>query len=319
MKRIIAISGSLKKKSSNTALLLAAQQLAPERMIIELYSGIGDLPHFNPDIDGDKSPDVVKQYRKIITEADGILLCTPEYAFAVPGVLKNSLDWLVASGEYMNKPVMAISASPLVTGGSKAHESLVHTLKTISANVIDELSLNIGTIGRKLNEKGELIDEETIATLRNALSIFEKNIIMGNKLSMEVSIVLNVSVNKVWQALTDPALIKEYMFGTNAESDWKKGSSITYSGLWEGKEYKDSGTIVEIIPEQLLHTTYYSPLSGKADVPENYANVIYEVKPEGNTTILTIKQDNLDDEKAKAYMESNWDAVLKSLKSLLEK
>jgi NAD(P)H-dependent FMN reductase len=88
MKRIVAISGSLKEKSSNTALLIAAQQLAPEGVVIELYSGIGDLPHFNPDIDGDKSPDSVKACRKVITEADGVLLCTPEYAFALPGVLK---------------------------------------------------------------------------------------------------------------------------------------------------------------------------------------------------------------------------------------
>jgi NAD(P)H-dependent FMN reductase/uncharacterized protein YndB with AHSA1/START domain len=319
MKRIIAISGSLKRVSSNTALLKEAQQLAPDGMVIELYSGIGDLPHFNPDIDGHKSPDIVKEYRKAITEADGVLLCTPEYAFAVPGVLKNSLDWLVASGEYMNKPVMAISASPLITGGSKAHASLVHTLKTISANVIDEASLNIGAISKKMDADGNLTDEETMLALKSALRIFEKNIIVGNKLSMEASTVLNVPVNRVWQALTDPALIKEYMFGTNTESDWKKGSTITYSGLWEGKEYKDSGTIVEIIPEQLLHTTYYSPLSGKPDLPENYANVIYEIKPEADMTILTIKQDNLDDEKAKEYMEGNWDAVLKSLKALLEK
>lgn len=319
MKRIVAISGSLKANSSNTHLLKAAQQLAPAGMEIIIYNGIGDLPHFNPDIDGDKSPDTVKRYREVIENANGILICTPEYAFAVPGVLKNSLDWLVASGEYMNKPVMAISASPLVTGGNKAHASLVHTLKTISANVIDEASLNIGAVSKKLDSDGKLIDEETILALKNALSIFEKNIIMRDKLSMEVSIVLNVPVNKVWQALTDPALIKEYMFGTNTESDWKKGSTITYSGLWEGKEYKDSGTIVEIIPEQILHTTYYSPLSGKPDIPENYANVIYEVKPEGNTTVLTIKQDNMDDEKTKQYMEGNWDAILKSLKALLEK
>jgi NAD(P)H-dependent FMN reductase len=76
----------------------------------------------------------------------------------------------------MNKPVMAISASPLVTGGNKAHASLVHTLKTISANVIEESSLNIGAIGKKLNDKGQLIDEETIAALRNALIIFDKHI-----------------------------------------------------------------------------------------------------------------------------------------------
>jgi NAD(P)H-dependent FMN reductase len=176
MKKVVAISGSLKRSSSNTNLLKAAIQLAPEGLQIELYDGIGNLPHFNPDIDGDQSPDVVKAYREVIKNADGILICTPEYAFAVPGVLKNSLDWLVASGEYMDKPVMAISASPLITGGNKAHESLVHTLKTISANVIDDTSLNIGAVSKKLDANGKLIDEETTLALKSALITFEKGI-----------------------------------------------------------------------------------------------------------------------------------------------
>lgn len=176
MKHIIAISGSLKSKSTNTAILNAAIKLSPQDLNIVLYTGIGGLPHFNPDIDGDKSPEVVRQYREVIKNADGVLICTPEYAFAVPGVLKNSLDWLVASGEYMDKPVMVISASPLITGGSMAHESIVHTLKTISARVVVEASLNIGAVSKKLDAEGNLIDIETIDLMRAALKIFASHI-----------------------------------------------------------------------------------------------------------------------------------------------
>lgn len=142
---------------------------------------------------------------------------------------------------------------------------------------------------------------------------------MANKLTIEVSVSINAPVSKVWQALTDPALIKEYMFGTNTVSEWKKGSRITYSGVWDGKEYTDSGTIVDIIPEQVLNTTYFSPLSGKEDIPENYANVIYTLKPENGGTVLTIWQDNLDNEAAQEYMMKNWHMVLDGVKKLLEK
>ncbi|MBS1773195.1 MAG: NAD(P)H-dependent oxidoreductase [Bacteroidetes bacterium] len=176
MPNIIAISGSLKSNSSNTRILKAAMQLAPEEMLIELYEGIGNLPHFNPDIDGDKSPEVVKQYREIIKNADGVLICTPEYAFGMPGVLKNALDWLVASGEFMNKPTMAISASPLVSGGNKAHASLVLTLKTISADVVDDASLNIGAVATKLDAEGNLADDETINQIKKALIVFKESI-----------------------------------------------------------------------------------------------------------------------------------------------
>lgn len=176
MKNIVAISGSLKSNSANTAILNAAIKLSVQSLNIVLYTGIGDLPHFNPDIDGGKSPEVVKQYRHVIRSADGILICTPEYVFAVPGVLKNSLDWLVASGEYIDKPVMAISASPLVSGGISAHKSLVNTLKTMSARLIDEASLNIGAVSKKLDTDGNLADVDTIRKLKAARTLFSNNI-----------------------------------------------------------------------------------------------------------------------------------------------
>jgi uncharacterized protein YndB with AHSA1/START domain len=142
---------------------------------------------------------------------------------------------------------------------------------------------------------------------------------MANKLSVKTGININAPVSKVWQALTDPAMIKEYLFGTNTVSDWKKGSSITYSGEWEGKQYEDKGEIIDIVPEKLLHTTYFSGMSGKEDKPENYANVIYEVTPQNGSTTVTISQDNIDDEKGVEHMKKNWGMVLDGMKKLLEK
>lgn len=139
-----------------------------------------------------------------------------------------------------------------------------------------------------------------------------------NKLSVLVKQEINAPLSKVWQALTDPAQIKQYLFGTNASSDWKKGSSITYSGEWNGKAYMDKGTIIEIIPDRLLHTTYFSGMSGKEDKPENYANVIYRVEPHGTGTIVSIEQDNIDNQEGQEHMKQNWGMVLDSMKKLLE-
>ena len=142
---------------------------------------------------------------------------------------------------------------------------------------------------------------------------------MSQKLVSKSSIVIKAPVNKVWQALTDPALIKQYLFGTNAISDWKKGSPITYEGEWQGKKYKDKGTIIDIIPEKLLHTTYWSSIGGKADTPENYNHVIHELHPQKEETLVIITQDNINTADELKHMQDNWSTVLENMKKLLEK
>lgn len=139
-----------------------------------------------------------------------------------------------------------------------------------------------------------------------------------NKLSVKCSIEINAPAAKIWQAFTDPELIKEYLFGTEAISDWQQGSSIIYRGEWKGKAYEDKGTIVEIVSEKLLHTTYLSGMSGKEDKPENYNNVIYQIKPEASHNIVSITQDNIENEEGVKHMKDNWDMVLQSMKKLLE-
>ncbi|PJZ55230.1 NADPH-dependent FMN reductase [Leptospira adleri] len=174
--KILAISGSLRSQSTNSALLRAITKVAPAEMEIITYDELGELPHFSPDIDGENSPEVVLRYRKALNNANGVLICTPEYAHGIPGVLKNSLDWVVGSGEYVDKPVMALSASPSYMGGDKAHASLLQTLKVMNVTVVESASFCVTLARKKINDREELIDAETKAKFENAFADFAKAI-----------------------------------------------------------------------------------------------------------------------------------------------
>ncbi|CAG7649405.1 NAD(P)H-dependent FMN reductase [Paenibacillus solanacearum] len=174
--RIIGISGSLRSRSSNTHILRAAASLAPGDMIITMYEGLGDLPLFNPDTDGDKPTAQVADLRTRLNAADGVLICTPEYAGGMPGALKNALDWIVSSGELMNKPAAAISASPSLTGGEKALESLRLTLRMLSADVADDGTVAIPLVSAKLSAEGELTDAATVLQLQLVLGALARQV-----------------------------------------------------------------------------------------------------------------------------------------------
>jgi len=103
--RVLAISGSLRSQSSNTTVLRAVAMLAPPVVVVSIYDGIGKLPHFNPDLE-ETSGLAVLDFRQRLQESDAVLISSPEYAHGVPGVLKNALDWIVGSGELVNKPVL---------------------------------------------------------------------------------------------------------------------------------------------------------------------------------------------------------------------
>lgn len=142
---------------------------------------------------------------------------------------------------------------------------------------------------------------------------------MENNFVARASILINASPAKVWNALTNPELIKQYLYGTEAVSDWKEGSSIIYKGVWEGKSYEDKGLILKIEPEKYLKTTYWSSMGGKEDLPENYNNVEYRLTQEGEGTQLTITQDNNPSQESAGHSQKNWETVLKTLKDLLER
>jgi len=134
----------------------------------------------------------------------------------------------------------------------------------------------------------------------------------------EAAITINASASKVWDALTRPDLIKQYLFGTEVATDWQVGSPITYKGTWEGKTYEDKGKILQIAPGKLLVSTYWSSFLGVPDIPENYQTVRYELSAESDGTRLTITQDNNDTQEAAAHSEQNWKMVLDGIKKLLE-
>lgn len=172
--RILAISGSLRASSTNTKLVRAMVALASADMHITMYEGLGDLPHFSPDLDGDNSPDSVRDLRVQLQGADGVLICTPEYAFGVPGSLKNALDWTVSTGDFSGKPTAVVSASPLWGGGDKAHASLLLTLAALGANVPGQTKLTIPHINKKLNDNGEISDPTTAQAVSTVLAALEQ-------------------------------------------------------------------------------------------------------------------------------------------------
>ena len=141
---------------------------------------------------------------------------------------------------------------------------------------------------------------------------------MNNKFPAEATTVINAPASKVWAALTDPSLIKQYLFGTEVTSDWKVGSRITYRGEWEGKPYEDKGEILQFEPEKLLVSTFWSSLAGLPDAPENYKTVHYELSPENGGTRLTITQDNNANQEEADHSTQNWNRVLDGMKKLLE-
>ncbi|MEP7255076.1 MAG: SRPBCC family protein [Ferruginibacter sp.] len=141
---------------------------------------------------------------------------------------------------------------------------------------------------------------------------------MKKNLTAKTSISLNTTAAKVWKALTEPKLIKKYMFGTDVSSDWKEGSTITWSGEYEGKSYTDKGVIKMIEPKKILQHTYLSSMSGKEDKAENYATVTYTLAKKDDKIMLALTQDNNANEKARESSTKNWKMVLKKMKEVVE-
>jgi uncharacterized protein YndB with AHSA1/START domain len=115
---------------------------------------------------------------------------------------------------------------------------------------------------------------------------------MNKNLTAKATATIHAPVSKVWQALVNPEIIKQYLFNTEVISDWKVNSPIIYRGEWEGKPFEDKGKILEIESEKVLRSTHWSPLSGVPDTPENYHTVTYTLSDRGDSTEVTITQDN---------------------------
>lgn len=167
--RILAISGSLRAASFNTMALRAAQRLLPAGIEFVRYQGLADLPAFNPDREGINLPPPVRALRMTVGQADGLLICSPEYAHGIAGALKNALDWLVGSLEFPGKPVAVINTSHRAT---IADGQLRGILLTMSARLIEPASIRLPLLGKDLTAEAIVADKKLAAQLCGALEIF---------------------------------------------------------------------------------------------------------------------------------------------------
>lgn len=161
----LAISGSLRAASLNSALLRATARLAPEGMSVRVFEGLGDLPLFNPDIEN-TDPIGVAKLKMQIAAADALIIASPEYAHGITGALKNALDWLVSSEAFVNKPVALFNAAPRAV---HAYASLREIVTMMSAHVVNESSIVLPVSGSKLDEDGIYADPDMSASIRSAL------------------------------------------------------------------------------------------------------------------------------------------------------
>jgi len=171
--RILAISGSLRAASLNSALLRAVAGLAPSDIYIELFTELGNLPLFNPDLEITDLPPVADFHARLV-KADGVIIASPEYAHGVTGVMKNALDWMVGSEAFVNKPVALLNASSRAT---IAQASLKETLTVMSAQVVEAASITLPIIGSNLDELGIAAHPSISTSIREALRTFHTEIV----------------------------------------------------------------------------------------------------------------------------------------------
>jgi uncharacterized protein YndB with AHSA1/START domain len=141
---------------------------------------------------------------------------------------------------------------------------------------------------------------------------------MARGLVAEAVTTVDAPREKVWDALVNPLVIKQYMFGTEVESDWEVGSPIVWKGEWQGKRYEDKGVILQLQPARMIQYSHFSPLSGHPDTPENYHTVTIELSDDGDTTLVELSQDNNGSEEAREHSSANWKQMLSALKDHLE-
>jgi uncharacterized protein YndB with AHSA1/START domain len=163
--------------------------------------------------------------------------------------------------------------------------------------------LDVASLGTEPG-KGLVVDERTEMSGRDHVA--------------KVSTFIEASKDEIWRALTNHSLISQYMFGTKVTTDWSQGSPITWEGEWDGKQYQDKGTILEVRPPQILEYSHFSPLTGLPDEPANYHTVRIEVVEDGPMTKVTLIQDNNATIEVRDHTEKNWQMMLDGLKAVVE-
>jgi chromate reductase len=188
---ILAICGSTRKESSNMNLIKAIATMAADTFAIDVFQGLSILPQFNPDEDNEQVAPVVTAFRAQLTAADGVLICTPEYALGVPGTLKNAIDWTVSSMSFSKKPVALITAS---LSGERAHQSLLSTMLIIESKMTDSTQLLVPYVKSKVNAGG-ITDSDLSAQVQKLINALVALITTEDTNLLSESLLLNDGVN----------------------------------------------------------------------------------------------------------------------------
>lgn len=142
---------------------------------------------------------------------------------------------------------------------------------------------------------------------------------MDKSLKLSTSIDINASIDKVWFALTNKEMIKQYFWGTETNTDWKEGSPISFSGTWEETKYEDKGFILKIEKEKTFKHSYWSSFWGTDYNPDDFSIITYELSKNGEQTNLTVTQEGFKDEQSRDHSVGNWKGIFDNIKNLLEK
>ena len=168
--KIFAITGSTRKNSSNFKILKFISENINSQFEVEIFEDLEAIPHFNQDLDHEFPPEKVISFRNKIVQADGILICTPEYVFSLPGSLKNALEWCVSTTIFSNKKAGLITAS---ASGEMAHEQLLLIMKTLEANFEESNQLLIQGVRGKIDETGKIVNLQTLESLQLFINNFQ--------------------------------------------------------------------------------------------------------------------------------------------------
>jgi chromate reductase len=179
--RVVALSGSLRAESINSALLRTVVRLAPAGVAVTVFDGIGKLPLFNPDLEVQVPPEVVA-LRAEVGDADALLIASPEYAHGVSGVIKNALDWLVSYELFVDKPVAVLNASPRA---HHADTALRETLKTMSAAIVEEASIKIELLGSGLTEEAMAQSSVVASAVKTVLDALYSAVVLEGKYGVD--------------------------------------------------------------------------------------------------------------------------------------
>lgn len=169
--KILGINGSASKNSSNLAILKMMAGMKQDKYSFEILEDLAELPHFKTELTNENTPELINELRNNIKNADGIIICTPEYVFSIPSGLKNLLEWCVSTTIFSDKPVGLITAS---ASGEKGHEELKLIMKTVQAYFTEETTLLIQGIKGKINASEQKIENETKKMLEQFFESFEE-------------------------------------------------------------------------------------------------------------------------------------------------